>query len=125
MLFRLARRKSNPLVAFLVLPLAIAASSVHWLARPHLFSLLFLVLFYSVLEDVREGRDRVFGFPRLVLLPLATILWANLHAGFFIGIVLIACFAAGEFVKLGLAAGNSTLATARWRAKAYSLTAIG
>ena len=37
--------------------LAAAASSIHWLARPHLFTLLFLVLFYAALEEVREGRE--------------------------------------------------------------------
>src|SRR6516162_9728104 len=89
LLFRLARRKASPAVAFLVLPLAIATSSVHWLARPHLFSMLFLLLFYSVLDEVREGKSRIFG---LVLLPAATIIWANLHAGFFLGIVLTGCF---------------------------------
>jgi hypothetical protein len=123
LLFRLSRRKSNPVVAFLMLPLAIATSSVHWLARPHLFSLLFLVLFYSVLDEVRRGRDRIFGIPRLALLPVGAILWANLHAGFFIGIILITCFAAGEVLKLGLAAETSRLTQERARAKAYSITA--
>jgi hypothetical protein len=124
LLFRLARRKSGPVVAFLVLALAIATSSVHWLARPHLFSLLFLVFFYSVLDEVREGKSRIFGMPRLALLPLAAILWANLHAGFFIGIVLIACYAAGDVLKLILAADNSCLVAERARAKAYFVTAL-
>ena len=121
LLFRLARRKSSPAVAFLVLPLAIATSSVHWLARPHLFSLLFLLLFYSVLDEVREGNSRIF---RLVLLPAATIIWANLHAGFFLGIVLTGCFAAGEVLKLVLSPDSSRLKAERARAKAYFGTAL-
>jgi len=124
LLFRLARRKSSPAVAFLVLPLAIAASSVHWLARPHLFSLLFLLFFYSVLDEVREGKSRIFGIPRLALLPAATIIWANLHAGFFLGIVLTGCFAAGEVLKLVLSPDSSRLETERARAKAYFGTAL-
>jgi hypothetical protein len=56
LLFRLARRKSNAIVALLVTMVAAAASSVHWLARPHLFTLLFVVLFYGALERVRDGR---------------------------------------------------------------------
>jgi hypothetical protein len=124
LLFGLARRKSSPVAAFLVLPLAIATSSVHWLARPHLFSLLFLVLFYGVLERVRQGESRIFGVPWLALLPVATILWANLHAGFFIGIILIGCFSAGEVLKLVLAADNSSLIAERARAKAYFATAM-
>jgi hypothetical protein len=124
LLFRLAREKSNPVVAFLVLSLALATSSVHWLARPHLFSLLFLVIFYGVLEQVRAGKTRILGIPRLALLPGATILWVNLHAGFFIGIVLIGCFAAGEAIKLVLAPDNSSLPAERARAKAYVITAM-
>ena len=124
LLFRLASRKSSPVVAFLVLPFAIATSSVHWLARPHLFSLLFLVLFYDVLDEVRRGRTHIFGIPFLALLPAATILWANLHAGFFIGIVLIACFGAGEALKLILAPDNSALTAERARAKSYIVTAM-
>jgi hypothetical protein len=124
LLFRLARRKSSPPVAFLVLPLAIATSSVHWLARPHLFSWLFLVFFYSVLDEVREGKNRFLGFPRLALLPIATILWANLHAGFFLGIVLTGCFAAGEVLKLVLSPDGSRLEAERARAKAYFATSL-
>ncbi len=45
--FRLARRKSNAIVAILITMVAAAASSIHWLARPHLFTLLFLALFYA------------------------------------------------------------------------------
>jgi len=124
MVFRMARRKSSPLVAFLVLPLAVATSSVHWLARPHLFSLLFLVFFYSVLERVRRGESRIFGLPCLVLLPAATILWTNLHAGFFVGIVLIGAFGAGEVLKLILAPGASSLTAEGARAKAYFITVL-
>ena len=52
-LFLLLRRKSNPILAIAVTMLAAGASSIHWLARPHLFTLLFLVLFYAALELVR------------------------------------------------------------------------
>ena len=40
LLFRMTRRYSgNVLVAFFVSAVAIAGSAVHWLARPHLFTL--------------------------------------------------------------------------------------
>ena len=56
----------------LVTMLAAAASSIHWLARPHLFTLLFLVLFYAALERVREGRTHIAGIPFLAMLPVIT-----------------------------------------------------
>src|SRR5450631_4195247 len=48
-LFLLVRRKANPIVAVAVTMVAAAASSIHWLARPHLFTMFFLVLFYAAL----------------------------------------------------------------------------
>lgn len=93
LLFRLAFHKcGNPIVAMAFTFLAMASSSVHFLARPHLFTLLFAVVFYTVLERVREGRST-----RLLwLLPVLTVLWTNLHGGWFIGIVLVGLYGAGE-----------------------------
>ncbi|MGO9255088.1 MAG: hypothetical protein ACLQU1_02115 [Bryobacteraceae bacterium] len=104
LLFLLARRKANPIVALGVTLLAAAASSIHWLARPHLFTLLFLVLFYAALEQVREGRERLWGVPYLAVLPVATILWTNLHGGFFVGVVMIAAYGAGELLRAAFGA---------------------
>ena len=89
LLYRLIRRKSNAMVAIVVTMVAAAASSIHWLARPHLFTLLFLVLFYAALERVSEGRTRIVGVPYLALFPAVTVLWTNLHGGFFVGILMI------------------------------------
>ena len=72
LLYRLVRRKSSPFVAIAVTMLAAAGSSIHWLARPHLFTLLFLVLFYAALEEVRDGRTHLAGVPYLAILPVAT-----------------------------------------------------
>ncbi len=93
LVFRLAFRKcGNPLVAMALTFLAVASSSIHFLARPHLFTLLFTVVFYTMLERARED-----GNARLLwLLPLLTVLWTNLHGGWFIGIVLIGLYGAGE-----------------------------
>ncbi|MGA2149612.1 MAG: hypothetical protein ABSH49_32180 [Bryobacteraceae bacterium] len=74
LLYRLVRRRANVLVSIAVTMIAAAASSIHWLARPHLFTLLFLTLFYNALENVRAGRRRLWGVPYLVWLPLATVL---------------------------------------------------
>ena len=104
LLFRLARRKSNAIVALVVTMVAAAASSVHWLARPHLFTLLFVVLFYGALERVRDGRTHVAGVPYLALLPAATILWTNLHGGFFVGILMIAAYGGGELLRVAFSA---------------------
>jgi len=106
LLFHLVCRRSNPIVAILVTVLAAGASSIHWLARPHLFTLLLAVLFYAALERFAElnqrvnpGQTRPAGIRYLALLPAGVILWANIHQGFFVGILMIAVFGAGEVLK--------------------------
>jgi len=99
LLYFLARRKSNAVIAILVTMAGAAASSVHWLARPHLFTLFFVVVFYVVLERVREGAR----WPLWLLVP-ATALWTNLHGGFFVGIAMIGVYGAGEILAVVLAA---------------------
>jgi hypothetical protein len=56
---------------------AVSASSIHYLARPHVFSILFYtVALWMLCEDRRRHS------PLLWLLVPLTALWANLHAGF-------------------------------------------
>jgi hypothetical protein len=124
LLFRLAMRHSNRVVAIAVTVLAVASSSVHWLARPHLFTLLFLVLFFFVLEGVREGRTHIAGIPYLVLLPVATVLWTNLHGGFIIGILMVGVYGAGEMLTVAFSADAALRQPAARRAAAWFGTAL-
>jgi hypothetical protein len=107
LLFRLVLRRSNVITAITVTMLAAAASSIHWLARPHLFTMLFLVLFYGALENVREGRTKLAGIPYLAIFPVVTILWANLHGGFVVGVVMIGAYGAAELIAVAFSADSS------------------
>jgi hypothetical protein len=87
------------LIAITLTGLALAASTIHWLARPHLATPLLAAVFCWVLNRVEKGvSDRRL----LLLLPALTILWVNLHGGFFVGIALLMTYgtgtAAGELV---------------------------
>ena len=103
MLFRLVLRKcGNVIIAFLVTGVAIACSSLHWLARPHLFTLLFGVIFYSLLERIKDSLETgrsARARHLLWSLPLLTVLWTNFHGGFLLGIVLTASYAAGDLAR--------------------------
>jgi hypothetical protein len=104
-------------VAIALTGLAMAASTIHWLARPHLVTPLFAVVFCWVLSRV-ERRANNEGL--LSVLPPLTILWVNLHGGFFVGIVLLITYA------IGAAAGELVQGTRRnaWvRARKYLFTA--
>ena len=123
-LFLLVRRKSNPLVAIAVTMLAATASSIHWLARPHLFTLLFLVLFYAALEQVQEGRTRLMGVPILAALPVVTILWTNLHGGFFVGALMILAYGGGEILRLVFSPNAADRRPAWLKARSYFLSGL-
>src|SRR5579872_1320413 len=124
LLFRLVRRKSNAITAVVITMIAAAASSIHWLARPHLFTLLFLVLFYWALENVRSGKTRLGPVPYLAILPFVSILWTNLHGGFFIGAVLIAAYGAGELLKIALTSDIEERGRSLIRARYYVLSSM-
>jgi len=111
-----AAESGHRLVSFLLTWLAMGAATVHWLARPHLVTPLMAGLFCCVLNRVERGFNRSI----LVALPVLTILWVNLHGGFFVGIVLVVTYGAA-------AAGEQLLHIGRqdgWgRARLYGLTA--
>lgn len=77
---------------WVALPVSLAvmsASSIHYLARPHIFSLLFATWTLWILdEDRRRHRPIVW-----TLIPL-TALWANLHGGFICGVGTVGLLAA-------------------------------
>jgi hypothetical protein len=123
LLFRLARRRCGDAPAALAVTLVAAAGSAgHWLARPHLFTMLFTVLFCFVLERVEEpGGSRRW----LWLLPPLTVLWTNLHGGFIVGIVLLAGYGAGELAVLLRETGPEERRAALERSRGYLLAAAG
>ncbi len=104
----LVRRGSDPLVAFAAVLLAAAAASSHWLARPHLVTVLLLVVWILILEEVvREGRRA----SRLAFLPLLMVAWVNLHGGFLVALGTLACYIAGTLLASRPLAGQGTGAT--------------
>lgn len=91
LVFRRARQASQGLlVAVLAAILAIAASSLHWLSRPHIFTFLMLALWMNLLEDMRWGRLR-----RWWLMPVLMAVWANLHGAFIAGFFTWGFYGAG------------------------------
>jgi hypothetical protein len=78
-----------------VLLLAATTSAVYWSARPQILSFVLAGLFVWILERSRAGDRRL-----LWILPPAMALWANLHGGFAIGLMLLGIYLAGEVLEL-------------------------
>jgi hypothetical protein len=80
-------------IAVVVCLVAVGASSVHFLARPHLFTLVFFVAALWLLDADRRRPSRALW----LLVPL-TALWTNLHGGFAIVFVVLGLYALGAVV---------------------------
>ncbi len=85
----------NFFLACVMMPPMINTASLHWLARPHVFSWLFLIsaIWYA------ERAPRRFSWTQAAAIAGATALWANLHASFFFAPLIALIYAASHFIR--------------------------
>ena len=76
---------AEPVIAGASLILGAAAGFFMWSAAPQMFDFLFIALELLIIERFLEGHLRA-----LWLMPLVVLVWANLHGGFLIGILIVA-----------------------------------
>jgi len=81
-----------------------SAAAVHFHARPHLFTLLFLVTTLWMVDKDRRSHTRAVW----LLIPLM-VLWTNVHGGFLVMIAVLGLLTAGTAVEVWL--------FERWRIK--------
>jgi hypothetical protein len=96
LMFRILRTRNGNILAVVFTVLIVAASSqVHWLARPHIFSFLLMVIWYYLL-DLYQYKDKNYLY---CLAPLM-LLWVNLHAGFMLGFILLGVYFLGNIIRI-------------------------
>ena len=93
LLLRLLLRDLRPFAAVLITMAALVMSAPHFLARPHVLAFPLILLWVSGLLRAAEARTA----PRPWLLGVM-LLWANMHAGFTLGILLVGAFALDALV---------------------------
>ncbi|MFB3826696.1 MAG: hypothetical protein ACE15B_07995 [Bryobacteraceae bacterium] len=86
------------LIAAAMAPLMLSTCNIHWLARPHVLSWLFLeaAVWFAVTVPSRP----------LLTAAVFTALWANIHASFFFAPLIALIFAAGEALRPLIWAGE-------------------
>jgi len=89
-------RSSNLLVSLFLLVLALGASSVHFLARPHVLTWLLAVIWFDLLDRYASTYETS---KRLFWLPVLMILWVNVHGGFVLGFALMAIYLVGGIIE--------------------------
>ncbi len=95
LMYRLVRRRAgNDVIAVLLTALAVGGTSVHWLARPHLLSWVFILAFLHLIDRAEQGNGRLLWWS-----PLLTLFWVNLHGSFFIGIFFLLTYGVANTVQ--------------------------
>jgi hypothetical protein len=91
----LLKLRSNLLFAAAMALLVALCSASNWLARPHIFSFVFLIVWYHLLINYHQiGNRKV-----LFWLPPLMLLWVNLHGGFILGFILLAIYCFGSLAQ--------------------------
>jgi hypothetical protein len=105
---RMIWRGANPLMAMFVALLGIGASTIHFLARPHIFTLFLLSISIWLIEA-----DRIRSSRRVWWLVPITVLWTNLHGGFLALIAVLVLATTGIAIEVRLGQGRTIRDT--WR----------
>jgi hypothetical protein len=84
----------SPLVASVVAIVAAGVGSIHFLARPHLFTYAFVLATLALCRARHERGSRGIWF-----VPWIVAVWANLHGGFLAGPLIVAMALGGEAIS--------------------------
>lgn len=84
--------RSTPITLILII-IGLAASRIHWLARPHIFTFLFLLLLVELLQSRKKFIWKV------ILYCVLQLLWVNTHGAFVSGLVVLGLFIVGEVIQ--------------------------
>jgi hypothetical protein len=85
---------NNIFLTIIVILLVMISSKLHWLARPHIFSQILIVVWYYIL-NAYHYRNKNY----LYALPLLMVLWVNLHGGFVTGFILLVVYLIGNVIQ--------------------------
>lgn len=108
------------LPTFLIAIWGAGATSLNWVTRPHLVSMLLLAVILIWADDLRRGKKvPLWRFPAIMLL------WSNLHGEFIAGILVLIAYAVGWVIDYALnqEAPTPEYGTKIWSALALSLLA--
>jgi hypothetical protein len=93
--YLLMRRGTKLLIALIFTLLAVSASTIHFLARPHVLTWLFVLVWFCILDSSEQecfrGRSPATA-GKLWLLPLLMLVWVNVHGGFLLGFALLVLY---------------------------------
>jgi hypothetical protein len=87
---QLVKRLSLRIPVFVIVAWGAVATSINWVTRPHLMSMLMMGIWLIWADDLRRGEKTPFW-----KLPVLMLLWSNLHGEFIAGILVLLAYAVG------------------------------
>ncbi len=85
----------NFLIACLLASPMLSTSNLHWLARPHVFSWIGMLILLTAFETARMR----FTWKHALTIGFGTALWANLHASFFLVPLVAVLYGLGHVLR--------------------------
>ena len=92
--FKILKTENDIVLSIFFTLMVLLSSMLHLLARPHIFSLLLIIIWYYLLDEY-QYKDKNY----LYVLPFIMLLWVNLHGGFLAGFILIGIYLFGNIIK--------------------------
>jgi hypothetical protein len=86
----LAAQDAPKTMTFLLFLLGALVTSIHWITRPHLFTMLFLAIWIILIDRLSRG-----NFIHLWIFPVLMVFWANMHGEFIAGLLVLIAYIAG------------------------------
>jgi hypothetical protein len=77
-------------LAFMLTFLGALVTSIHWVTRPHLFTMLFLAVWIILIDRLYRGIP-----VKIWIFPVLMLFWANIHAEFIAGFLVLIAYIAG------------------------------
>jgi hypothetical protein len=107
---QILQRSGLLFLSMAVVFLAGIASSFHWIARPHLWTMLMVVVWVGGMERLRRDQYAYWW-----TLPIFMCIWVNLHGAFIVGFVILFIYLIGRIWEYtpSLLPLNSTLRSLR------------
>ncbi len=108
LLLSLAVRKRGTTIPFLLFPVFLFPLALRPFVRPHIFTFFFTCLLLILVSVHRETGNRKWLIP----LPVVFLLWANIHSGVVLGLIILLAFTFGSALSRKISGGNDVPADA-------------